>query len=250
MTIAAARTAYTFTAQRKAGALTLTGFIPDEDARKAILTIARRRFFGDRIVDRLSPAEGAPESFLTSVGFGLEQLAQLASGEAAVSDTSLRVSGEALYLESAEQMRGRIADAAPAGWSRAAAIRVRGDDARLQAEACREGLGRVLWHRRVTFETASDVIAGASESLLGSIAGVLRQCPKAYIEIAGHAVQGNADENPGLSLRRARAVFDRLARMGVETGRLSAIGYGDAPSSGAGEGAKAGNQNVELIVQH
>jgi ribonuclease BN (tRNA processing enzyme) len=57
------------------------------------------------------------------------------------------------------------------------------------------------------------------------------------------------DENQE-NLRRARAVFDRLALMGVETGRLSAIGYGDAPSSGAGEGAKAGNQHVELIVQH
>jgi hypothetical protein len=62
------------------------------------------------------------------VRFALDQLSQLASGEATVTGSALRISGEALYPEAAERMRKTVVQAPPPGWKGTAEIKVRESD--------------------------------------------------------------------------------------------------------------------------
>lgn len=116
---------YTFRAKRESGALTLTGYYPDPDTRAAIHQLVRQRFFHEQVVDRLRAGDGAPQNYLAGVSFGLEHLARLASGELAVSGTALRLSGESLYEQTAEQMARTVPSMPLRGWTGRAEVRVR-----------------------------------------------------------------------------------------------------------------------------
>jgi OmpA-OmpF porin, OOP family len=116
---------YTFRARREAGTLTLSGYYPDAETRKAIHQLIRERFFSEQVSDKLRAAEGAPQNYLAGVSFGLEHLARLASGEVAVSGTSLQVSGEALYPQTAEQAMRTVPALSLRGWTAKAEVRLR-----------------------------------------------------------------------------------------------------------------------------
>jgi hypothetical protein len=116
---------YTFRARRDAGVLTLTGYYPNTETRAAIQHLIGERFLTEQVVDRLRPADGAPQNYLAGVSFGLEHLSRLASGEVAVSGTSLRLSGEALYPQTAEQTMRTLAALSLRGWSGKAEVTLR-----------------------------------------------------------------------------------------------------------------------------
>jgi hypothetical protein len=115
---------YTFRARREAGTLTLAGYYPDAGTRVAIQHLTRERFLTEQIVDRMRAADGAPRNYLAGVSFGLEQLSLLASGEVAVSGTSLQVNGEALYPQTAEQTMRTVPAMSIRGWTGKAEVRL------------------------------------------------------------------------------------------------------------------------------
>ena len=61
--------------------------------------------------------------------FALEQLSFLATGEVILRDKSIRLSGEGLYSETAEQTCAKFASLAPGGWNGTASIRWRQEEA-------------------------------------------------------------------------------------------------------------------------
>jgi hypothetical protein len=117
---------YLFTARREPGAVILSGYYPDEPARAALQQFIRQRFLTERILDNLRPADGAPKGYFAGVSFSLEQLSRLATGEVAVSDTAVRLKGEALYEQTAEQTIRTVSAVSVPGWTGTADIRVRG----------------------------------------------------------------------------------------------------------------------------
>jgi OmpA-OmpF porin, OOP family len=116
---------YTFSARREAGTLTLTGYYPDPETRAALHQFVRERFLTEQVIDKLRAAEGAPQAYFVGVSFGLEHLARLASGEVVVSGTSLRLNGEALYEQTAEQTTRTVQGMSVRGWTGKAEVRTR-----------------------------------------------------------------------------------------------------------------------------
>jgi hypothetical protein len=116
---------YTFIARRGDGALLLAGQVPDVAARAAIRNLINERFFGERIIDELRQASGAPKNYLAAVSFGLRQLSLLASGELVVADATMRLDGEALYEQTAEQTMQSVATVALPGWTGSAEVKSR-----------------------------------------------------------------------------------------------------------------------------
>ncbi len=114
-----------FSAKRVPGAIVLSGLYPDEATREQVRRMVEERFFEERIVDEARLGPGAPPNFLAGVRAGLDQLSHLASGEASVTGASLRLTGEALYEETAERMRASTAKLTPKGWTVVADIRLR-----------------------------------------------------------------------------------------------------------------------------
>lgn len=101
----------------------------------------------------------------------------------------------------------------------------------------------------VNFKTGQDILLSGTEYLLQNAADTLKKHPDLQIEVAGHSDDvGDANNNIGLSMRRATTVRNYLIRFGVEDSRLTFKGYGEAQpiaDNSTAEG-RATNRRVEL----
>jgi outer membrane protein OmpA-like peptidoglycan-associated protein len=107
--------------------------------------------------------------------------------------------------------------------------------------------------KQVHFQTDSAEILPDSMALLEEIADVIKSRPEiGSIEVQGHTDNtGTPPHNQRLSQNRAQAVVSALERLGVQTGRLTAKGYGqDKPLvPNVTEANRARNRRVQLIIQ-
>jgi outer membrane protein OmpA-like peptidoglycan-associated protein len=107
--------------------------------------------------------------------------------------------------------------------------------------------------KQVHFAHDSAQIEPDSQSLLEEIADVLKQRPEIKrIEIQGHTDNtGTKEYNQRLSQSRAEAVQNALIKLGVESSRLEAKGYGQdkplAPNVSAANRTK--NRRVQIIIK-
>ncbi len=111
---------YVWHATTNEGVLSLTGFVPNEAARKAILASVRTSFPKHKVEDRMDLARGAPEQklWLTGTAFALRQLAALKpGGKAGLEAAGLVLEGEADSSKGYETMRGELTRSLPQGIS-------------------------------------------------------------------------------------------------------------------------------------
>lgn len=113
---------YVWSAAFGAGKLTLSGFVPSEEARKSVVALARSRFPKAAIEDGMVLAPGAAlggtergEGWLDGVGFGLAQLSALKRGVVNLDGGALAVSGQAADPASYNAVRRALAEQAPKG---------------------------------------------------------------------------------------------------------------------------------------
>lgn len=102
----------------RSGAIRLTGFVPGEPSRKAILQAVRATLPNARVIDEMTVARGGParDVFVKGAGFGLKQLAGLQAGRVELSDTDFSISGTAPDQASLKAVRAQL-KALPAGIS-------------------------------------------------------------------------------------------------------------------------------------
>jgi len=108
---------FTWSAERdRSGTLRLSGFVPGEPSRKAILQAVRATMPNVRVVDEMTVARGGParDVFVSGAGFGLKQLAALNEGRVDLADTKFSIAGTAPDQPSLKAVRSRL-KALPAG---------------------------------------------------------------------------------------------------------------------------------------
>jgi len=103
----------------------------------------------------------------------------------------------------------------------------------------------------VTFATDSADISSSFYEVLDSVALVVNEFDKTYVDVIGHTDStGSAEYNQGLSVRRARSVADYLISQQVIPERLVVTGMGQdqpiAPND-TPEG-RALNRRVEIVL--
>jgi len=105
---------YTTSYTLEGDTLTLSGYVPNEAARAALLEKAEANFAGKTIKDALQLARGsaAENVFFGSADYGLAQLTQLDSGVATLTDESLSVSGSAKDWPSYSSVKAGLANVA------------------------------------------------------------------------------------------------------------------------------------------
>lgn len=86
---------YLWSAVRDNNTLRLSGSVPSEGTRAAVLAAARRAMPEAEIRDELDLARGAPAGFSTATSFALERLAALSQGTVTLTDSTLAVAGVA-----------------------------------------------------------------------------------------------------------------------------------------------------------
>ncbi|MDO5975631.1 OmpA family protein [Flavivirga jejuensis] len=103
--------------------------------------------------------------------------------------------------------------------------------------------------KTILFDTGRSTIKTQSESVLKDIISILNEYSTATFTVEGHTdSSGRATTNQKLSESRANAVKDYLVSHGIDTSRLSAVGYGeDKPiDSNKTRKGRANNRRVEI----
>lgn len=236
------------------GEAVLSGFVPEQTvADDNLAQVASRLGSGVAVANRLEIGNGAPRGFEGAASVAIQSASRLNNGKAEIRDTVLTVTGEALSETAAAEIRTRIANGLPPGFSGKHLITVRKaeDMPILQLDLCQQLLTENLKANSIRFETASAVIAEDSFALLDRLAFVVKRCQTARVEISGHTdSDGAEDYNQALSEERARAVASYLGRAGVDPARLEARGFGETRPVGdnsTSEG-KAMNRRIEFVV--
>lgn len=111
----------------------------------------------------------------------------------------------------------------------------------------------------IHFDFDQSALTREAKAILNRSVATLQESPKSRVRIAGYtSASGTAAHNQALSERRATAVRDYLVERGVETRRLSTIGYGDTlpgshESTPSDQNSVAARENMralfEVIVQ-
>lgn len=99
------------------GRIRLTGDVPSDDARKALLGAARSAFPGLTVSDEMRLARGPIDrhAWLEGAAFSLRTLADLKHGQAQLTMLSLSMTGEAKTAETYRRTRAALASHRPAG---------------------------------------------------------------------------------------------------------------------------------------
>ncbi len=106
---------YIWTADKKEGAVTLSGSVPSESFRNSILAAARRALPEADIHDAMVLARGAPTGFSGGTAFALQRLAGLSDGMATLTDGVLSFAGLAADARSYRAGREALAGEIPPG---------------------------------------------------------------------------------------------------------------------------------------
>ena len=232
--------------------LTLTGNVPDNNARSAIVAASARKFLSEKVVDNLKASLGAPSGFVAAVGPALGALARLSTGTLAVSDREVKISGDAFYDAAPGQIRGNLIKDFPQGWQLKADISVKPAAAPVDASVCQQLFSEQLAKGTIRFESGRSAIDPDSAGLLDRLVEIALRCPTVSIEIVGHTDgDGESAANQALSEKRAQAVVDYLTRAGLPAGRFTAVGFGSTqPAAGNDtDTGKAKNRRIEFVVK-
>lgn len=103
----------------------------------------------------------------------------------------------------------------------------------------------------ITFEPGSALITAESIEILDRAARILDSSPALRVEVHGHTdAEGSASSNEALSQLRASAVVAELSARGVESRRLTPIGFGESDpiAPNITEDGRAQNRRIEFIV--
>ncbi len=106
----------------------------------------------------------------------------------------------------------------------------------------------------VYFDINKADITSASEPAIENIATLMKAYPNMTIELRGHTDNTNTTKDPDynkkLSQRRADAVKDAIAKLGISTSRIKATGYGESipiAENNSDEG-RAKNRRTEIAI--
>ncbi|TDD26594.1 OmpA family protein [Kribbella turkmenica] len=244
-----------FEVGRTSNSIRVRAAVRDQQVKDAIAAqvdkvLGEERELDDRIT--IDAAIGLPDAATVAA---LIQALAIGTG-----DASVRYDGTTVTLT------GKVPDqATKATVARAAAKAVPGavvaDQLQTPAppkpeisEACRTFQSRLSEFTRqypINFLSGTSIVNDATKPAVVQAAALLKSCPAARVEIAGHTDDlGSPASSLPLSERRAAAVKATLVRLGVPAGRLLAHGYGETfpiASNDTPQGRIA-NRRVELRV--
>ncbi len=245
---------YVFQANKDpvAATLTLTGYVPDDNAHASIASAAERKFFDEKVMDNLKASVGAPSGFGAAVVAALGALSRLSTGTMVVSDREVKLSGDALYEGAAAEIRTSLGKEFPKNWQYKPEITVKPAAGPVDGTVCQQLFSELLTKGKIRFEPKRASLDPDSTGLLDHLIETALRCPNADIEIAGHTDADGEDAfNQALSEKRAQAVIDYLVKAGLPASRFTAVGYGSTqPVAGndTDEG-KAQNRRIEFLVR-
>ncbi|MBY0238218.1 MAG: OmpA family protein [Burkholderiaceae bacterium] len=226
------------------GQVAVSGTVPDDATRSAIVQRLRALYGADAVTDRLVVAPVlAPPGWSAQVqrllGPGLQTVGK---GELKVEGATVAVRGEVASDTARAQAGKDLAAAMTPGFTLHTALRVAPGQKLLDA---------VLAQRIIEFDSGRATLRPSGMAILDEMAAVILQLKGARIEVSGHTDNvGQRAANVALSEARAQAVRAYLAQKGVAPESVAVSGLGpDRPvADNATADGRARNRRIEFKV--
>ncbi|QCP54817.1 BON domain-containing protein [Trinickia violacea] len=233
------------TANATPGQVVVSGKVPDEATRDAVLQRLRDTYGAANVVDQIEVGNvSTPANWAGNVQKLIgPQLKQISKGQLKIDGTSIDVKGEVNNEAQRQQIASDMANALNPTYTIRNGLRVSASEQGL--------LDQTLANRTIEFETGSATLAPEGRAILNQMAAVLSKMPGKSVEIIGHTDNsGNRSSNIALSQARADAVKGYLVTQGIAPQSMATMGVGpDQPiaSNDTADG-RARNRRIEFRV--
>jgi OOP family OmpA-OmpF porin len=233
-------------AQPAAAPVVVSGTVPDEATRSAILQRVREVYGAERVVDRLGVGPlVAPPNWSQQVQRILTpELRRVSQGELRISGNIVEITGRVENAAQQQQLASQlITQLGNATYTVRNGLRVGGP---AQAD-----LDAALADRVIEFEPGRADLTATGRAVLDGLLPLLQQFKGRRFEVVGHTDNdGPRAGNIALSRARAVAVRDYLVSRGVAPGTLVTSGLGpDRPvADNTTPEGRARNRRIEFRV--
>jgi OmpA-OmpF porin, OOP family len=225
------------------GQVVITGTVPDDVSKLAILTKLREVYGADKVVDQISiGAVVMPPNWNTNVQKLINpNLKLIKRGQFKVDGTVVSMRGEVSNEAQKQQIASEVAASLNPSYVVNNGLRITASDQGL--------LDQALANRVIEFEIGKSDLTPRGKKILDEMAGTLQKLKSQKIEVIGHTDdQGLRVSNVALSQARAETVKTYFSIKGIDAKLISASGVGpDRPvaSNATGEG-RARNRRIEF----
>lgn len=225
--------------------IVVTGSVPDEATRVALIAKVRETFGRERVVDNLSVGGVvAPPNWTTyAVAVVTPDLKGISHGQMTLDGTNLTISGQVPSEAARQGIVGNLANNLTPTHVVKNGLQVAAPTPNL--------LERVLAGRTVEFETGSTRLTPYGMLVVDEIAAAMKALGPRNFQVIGHTDNlGSRNPNIALSLARANAVRNYLGSKGIDPGRITTRGDGpDNPvAANNTEAGRARNRRIEFKV--
>ena len=227
------------------GKVVVSGTVPDEATRQAVLQRAREVFGVDRVVDQLGVGNlVAPPNWNTYLQRIISpELKQVSRGQISISGNVVDIKGEVGNEAVRQQLVSDLSTRLNTTYTVRNSLRV--------GAAGQDQVDLALANRTIEFEYGNSTLTPNGRQVLDLLAPVLRGLAGRSFEVTGHTdAQGSRPQNIALSAARADAVKAYLVAKGIGADSISTSGAGpDRPVAGNDTpDGRARNRRIELRV--
>ncbi len=225
------------------GQVVVTGTVPDDASKLAILTKLREVYGADKVVDQVSVgAVVTPPNWNTYVQKLIAPNLKLINrGQLKIDGNVVSMRGEVANESQRQQIASDVASSLNPSYIVNNGLRVTAGDQSV--------LDKTLANRVIEFEVGSSYLTPRGKQILDEMAGALQKLKNQKVEVIGHTDdQGLRASNVALSQARADAVKAYFGGKGLDTSLIATSGAGpDRPvaSNATGEG-RARNRRIEF----
>lgn len=227
------------------GKVVVSGTVPDESTRQAVLARAREVFGADRVVDQLGvgPLVAPPNwtGYLQKIIS--PELKQVSRGQISVSGNVVDIKGEIGNEVQRQQLVSDMSTRLNATYTVNNGLRV--------AAAGQDQVDLTLASRTIEFEPGNSTLTGSGRQTLDLLVPVLQRLSGRSFEVTGHTdALGSRPQNIALSAARADAVKAYLVVKGIVGDSITTSGAGPDRPVAANDtpDGRARNRRIELRV--
>jgi OOP family OmpA-OmpF porin len=232
-------------ASPKPGQILVSGSVPDEASKAAMLQRVRELYGADRVVDQVSIS---PVSLPPNWNGYVQKLIQpnlklISKGELKIDGTNVTVRGEVANEAQRQQIASDIATSLNPSYTVNNGLRVSAAEQNLLDEA--------LARRIIEFESGKATLTASGKGILDDMAAALHKVKGKKVEVIGHTDNvGLRESNLALSLARAEAVRAYLGGKAIPAEIVTVSGQGpDRPvAENSNAEGRARNRRIEFRI--
>ncbi|HEX8615097.1 MAG TPA: OmpA family protein [Telluria sp.] len=231
------------TAVPQPGQVLVSGTVPDEASKQAVLARLREVYGPELVVDQITVGQVATPANWNGYVQKLitPDLKSISRGQLKIDGSTVSIKGEVASEATRQKIAGNVAASLNPTYTVNNTLRVSAADQNV--------LDTTLGNRIVEFESGKATLTPTGRAILDEMAAAMMKLKDRKVDVIGHTdSQGNKATNQNLSQARAEAVKAYLIGAGIKGELLSASGQGaDRPvASNDSADGRARNRRIEF----